>query len=640
MIKYLFSLSLLLAVSTTCFSQVIFTYGSNAVDKGEFLKAFNKNPSTEPDPRKAMKEYLDLYIKFKLKVQAAKDAGLQNDDNFKLEGENFKRQLTENLVNEQANINQLVLEAFERSQQDLLISQIFIEVPLNSDTASAYANIQKAYAALKAGKDFVETAGAYSTDPAIQQNNGEIGYITVFSLPYKMETVVYGLKPGQFSAPYKSAIGYHIFKVNDARPAAGKRTIRQILLPLAAGATEAEKAQVAHKADSLYQLAQQGVAFEQLAMQNNLDAATNNNGMTEVGTGQYSPGFEQQVFSLKATGDISKPFTTSYGYHIIKLLDIIPVGKDSADVMTKAALQEKIIQDGRLNIAKEKLLDKWMTATGYKPAAYNEKAFLAYTDSLVNNRPVTKVAGITAATALFSFAKQTVTLTDWADFVQASRTSNSLLLGKNYKEALNQFTRSSCSQYYRNHIEDYNPSVKEQLAEFNDANLLFAIMDKQVWSNASADSAGLHKYYQAHAASYTWQPGVSALFVTAANKEQADEVAAKIKANPANWKAITESYGTQVYADSSRYEKEQLPGHQSLRLEKGFAGTPEKNEQDNSWSFIYITEVHPNSAPRSFDDARGLVINDYQQVVEEKWVETLRKKYPVKINEAAVASLK
>ncbi len=44
--------------------------------------------------------------------------------------------------------------------------------------------------------------------------------------------------------------------------------------------------------------------------------------------------------------------------------------------------------------------------------------------------------------------------------------------------------------------------------------------------------------------------------------------------------------------------------------------------------------------PRSFEEARGLVLNDYQQVVEDKWIESLMKKYPVKINESVLNSIR
>jgi peptidyl-prolyl cis-trans isomerase SurA len=42
---------------------------------------------------------------------------------------------------------------------------------------------------------------------------------------------------------------------------------------------------------------------------------------------------------------------------------------------------------------------------------------------------------------------------------------------------------------------------------------------------------------------------------------------------------------------------------------------------------------------RSYDEAKGLVINDYQLLLEERWINQLKKKYPVKVNEAVVKGM-
>lgn len=82
----------------TGFGQTVFTYGTNAVSKNEFEKAFNKNPNINTDRRQALKEYLDLYINFKLKVKAAYDAKLQNEAAQIAELNNFKLQIADNFM--------------------------------------------------------------------------------------------------------------------------------------------------------------------------------------------------------------------------------------------------------------------------------------------------------------------------------------------------------------------------------------------------------------------------------------------------------------------------------------------------------------------------------------------------------------
>ena len=66
---------------------------------------------------------------------------------------------------------------------------------------------------------------------------------------------------------------------------------------------------------------------------------------------------------------------------------------------------------------------------------------------------------------------------------------------------------------------------------------------------------------------------------------------------------------------------------------------PLVNENDGTATFVKILKLYPDNQQRNFEEARGQVINDYQIFLEEKWIEQLKKKYPVKINEKIFQSL-
>src|SRR3954471_3879229 len=238
---------------STAHSQTLFTYGTKTVSKDEFLKAFNKNPDTTGTRNEKLKEYLGMYVNFKLKIQAAKDEKLNLEESYKSEADNFKNQLAENYINDQANINGLIKEAFERSKKDILLSQVFVEAKPGSDTTQANNQIKQAYTALQSGKDFADVASSYSTDEGVKNAKGQLGYITVFTLPYEIENMVYSLKPSGYSNIYRSGVGYHIFQNVNERPAVGKRKIQQLLLATPPGASDDRKS-TAQLADSIYQL--------------------------------------------------------------------------------------------------------------------------------------------------------------------------------------------------------------------------------------------------------------------------------------------------------------------------------------------------------------------------------------------------
>ena len=121
--------SLTIAVSTlvsTANAQTLFTYGNKSVSREEFIKAYSKNNTTEKPTEQSYREYYDLYTKFKIKVQAALDMKLDTLGSLQAELQNFRSQIAESFLNDEATIQELIDEAFVRSQKDIKLAHIFI----------------------------------------------------------------------------------------------------------------------------------------------------------------------------------------------------------------------------------------------------------------------------------------------------------------------------------------------------------------------------------------------------------------------------------------------------------------------------------------------------------------------------------
>jgi len=614
------------------FGQTLFTYGKKTVSKQSFLQAFNKNPSPDAERRKALDEYLNLYINYKLKVQAAIDESLDKQPTYIAESSNFKNQIAENIINEEVGIKKLIQEAFLRSQKDVFAAQVFVPFTSNGDTANAYNKIMDAYKDLQSGKDFETVATSYATDEAIKSTKGNLGYVTAFSFAYPFENEVFCLQKGQFGKPFKSNFGYHIFKNVTERKAFGKRKIAQILIATPPNSTEAEKINYKKTADSLYDAIVKGAAFDRLAVQFSDDKSTASNGgiIGDVSIGSFDPVFENKIFELEKMNDVTKPFETSFGYHIIKLLNIIEAPTDTSDTAAIATIQNQVENDNRLYAAKQAKVPYWKSLTQFKTASYNTTDLWKFTDSIRAGKSIKKVQTISDSTILFSFELQKIYVKDWTQFLLTVNNATT----NNYNNLMQQFIEQSCINYYKNNLYKYNKTMRQQTDEFNEANLLFAAMDKHVWGKAGENTTALQQYYQKNAQQYQWQPGFSALVVTAPNEQIAKELIEKIKTTPNNWRETVNSFGNNVIADSGRYEWEQQPIQQKITPQVGFISVPEKNEQDQSYTFLYITAIHQQKEQRAFDDARGLVMNNYQQILEQKWIAELKKKYPVTVNTA------
>ena len=616
-------------VSSISQAQTIFTYGNKQVTKQEFLRAFEKNPGNPLERKKSLKEYLDLYINFKLKVQAAYDAKLNNLENFKTESSNFKRQLAESLINEEADEKKLIAEAFNRSKKDIRVAQIFIDY--NKDTTAAKTQADKAFNLLKQGKSFEEVLNQFSNDDNNKKTKGEIGFITVFSVPYSIESEIYNLKTGQFSAPYKGKYGYHLFKNLGERKAWGRRKVAQIMLALPPDADEKMVKSKQVLADTIFQQLLRGDKFENLVAQysNDLHTANNNGVLPEVGIGHFDEQFEQKIYSLKKVGDYSAPYKSAYGFHILKLIEISePAQTAEEDVYIK----QKIEGGDRLALSKNNRQKKWQQLIKFKKSVYNDSTVYAYVDSFLNGKSLVSFGKRADSVVLFSFTKSNIYSKDFQTYSSMLIHTGNILSTKPYDVQMKEFEKQKCMEYYRDHYEEFNPAVNKQINEFEEANLLFVAMDKNVWSKASEDSLGLKNFYAHHTEKYLWNKGVSGILITVNNKDVAKDLSGKVKDNLAGWRTIVSSYGGVASADSTRYEYDNLPIKQKPEPKVGFMTTPEKSESDELYSFFVVTKVHETPSPRSFEEAKGLVINDYQNQLETEWIKALKLKYPIHIN--------
>lgn len=642
--KTLFIACSLLAF-TGSYAQPLFSFGKNKVGKEEFLRQFNRNLNPKEDNVKAMKEYLPLFINYKLKVQDAFDKRLDTQYNQKSELADFRRQIEDNYFSEEANVTELVNEALERSQKDLRLMDILIAFdPKNpKEVKEAEENAEKAMRKLEANTPFENVFDEFCNDKEFRDGSrGDLGWVTVFSLPYKVESEVYQLKVGQFTKPVRTSRAFHIFKLTAERKAAGKVRVAQMLFAYQPGATAEEKKTLLARAEQVYEQLKNGGDFTELAKTYSNDKTSYQSGgiMPEFGVGSYAPVFEDAAFSLAKRNDISRPFETAFGIHILRMIEHLPINADKNDPVAFSNMKQRVATDNRTEEAKTVLAKSLRTKIGYKPSkTLNQKSLWAFTDSSFAGRSVSGIKDVTPKTVLFSFAKQNITAANWNMFVKAVRGSVSDLSNKGYEELYEKYINVTAAEYYKNHLEDYNPDFKNQLQEFKDANLNFEVTEKMVWNKAAEDNAGLLKHYNANKAKYKWGPSVNAIIVTGTDKATTDSARQQMETNIGNWRTIAMQYENKLLADSNRFEQNQVPVEGKIDFKARIFTPTITNGQDSSQTFCYIVNSINEPGQRSFEEARGFVINDYQQVLETKWLDSLKKKYPVVINETVWQAL-
>jgi len=637
-------LTLLLVASSCLQAQTLFTYGNKSVAANEYVRAFNKvYPAPVTDKPKKMREYLDLYINSKLKIQEALVRGYDTMPAFKEEFAALRNQVIENYMSDAATMHGLVNEAFERSQKDINVQHIYIPYYLGvnfSDSPVVKLKIQEAFMELQAGKSFDEVAVKFSKDPSVAANKGHLGYITVFSVPYPFENIIYNLSPGKYSAPYKSNSGYHIFKNLGERKAIGRIRASQILIAIPPGSDDATKAILAKRVDSIYNRLQKGDDFGKLAtaFSNDVVSSASNGVMPEFGLGTYDPAFENVVFALATDGAISKPFITNHGYHIVKRMSVLPVltvkNKKSLDIIR--TLVEK---DGRARLAKDKLYNAALSKSGFKQFNVDQAMLQMYLDSVMASRPPSPANPVNKSTALFSVGGSTKTANDLFNYSILNRYYADGSGMKPFAVLNEEFKKNAVMEYYREHLEEFNEDFNAQMRELKDGNLFFDIMMREVWSTAQSDTAGQRNFYTQNKVRYKWNYSADAVIFYCGDEGTAKSVRDILVKDQSKWKEVLESFSDKVTSDSARFEITKIPGAQKATAKPGTITNIVKNKDDNSASFAVIFKIYPLSAQKTFEDARGDVISDYQDSIDKNWIADLKKKYPVKVNEDVLKTI-
>ncbi len=633
--------------STNAWSQPFITYGTNTVSKQEFLKAYNKNKTQVSDKEKSLREYVELYSNFKLKVKAAEELRLDTLAQIQYDISNFRDQVIENYLSDEKGIAKLTNEAFARSQKDLHVLHFSAPAPAGAtpaDTARAYAAITALYRALQDG-----TANEASLVEKFAGNTqvvkqSDFGFITAFTLPYEFENIVYSLREGEISKPYRSKNAWHIFKIKEQRPNVGLWSIAQILVSIAPDADATAKAAAQKKADEVYRLLMNGDSFSATAKIYSDDKLSylNAGELPEFGTGMYAGNFENEVFKLRADGDISKPFLTEYGYHIVKRLAQKPTPAAQNDEAYMFDLKQKVLKDARVNADKQQYIKETVAMLDTRRnSQVKENDLFRFADSLMKNPTVeqTKKFPISNKKVL-KVKSEDFTGADWLAFVREYKTNVAEYKGETNKELWDKFTEVSALGYYKKHLEEYNPEFRFQMQEFKEGNMLFEIMERNVWGKAINDSVGLLKYYNAHSSNFKWDASADVLIFNCSTAKVAEETMRALKKGK-NWRELAEeqSASASLQADSGRYEISQIIGNNYATTPTAGNYTAIVTNVDGTATFVKYVTLYEANQQRSFEEARGLVINEYQLELEREWLAQLKKKYPVKVNEKMIPEM-
>lgn len=595
---------------------VLFTIDNDAIHKEEFLRVYNKNIDIlEDEEQRDVNNYLDLFVNYKLKVTEALELGYDEKTEYKKELAEYKKQLLEPYLVDNTNLDFLVKQAYDRSLEDVNASHILVRVEDKStDTVKAYKKIMQAYQELGKGKSFESIALKYSEDPSASKNKGNLGYFTVFQMVYPFENAAYETKVGEYSKPFRTSFGYHIVKVHDKRKSQGKRIIAHIFK------REVDSINAKAKIYEIYNQLKSGEDFRHLARTQSDDRRSGMTGgdLGEVEATRLDKEFSRVVFlELDTIGQISNPFKSSYGWHIVKLQKKFSV---------------KSFEESKTNLTRRvKGSDRYSYFSHTVVDALKEKYNITvHEDALADFRRTTlEEAYIGLSKPLLSIEKETLGQEYFAYFLKGRRMTDELWA---------EFIDKQVLDYYKKFIEGTNESFIYAYQEYQEGLLLFYLLEDKVW-NKSKDSVAIEKYYNENPKNYTLNERIGGDIISSTDKKSIKKIKKLLKSGISidSISGIIETDSSiNAIVNSGEFDKENTLMPEKYKYDVGISKIFKSEE--NRYVLVNSNEILPVKV-QELSEVRGRVISDYQEYLEEEWVDELHQKYKVEFNDEVVQSL-
>ena len=663
--------------------EIVMEVGPEKVTLSEFETTFRKNNDDKVITEQYLDEYAELYVDFKRKVLFAKEKQMDTSQAFIRELAGYRRQLARPYLTDKNAEVALVDQAYQRMKSEVRASHILLNLDENalpSDTLVTYNKLMDLRSQILSGSSFASVAKANSQDPSAKTNGGDLGYFSAFRMLYSFESVAFNTDKGDISLPFRTQYGYHILKVEDVRVNRGEVKVSHIMIEEREDTSPKEIVANQEKIVQLKEAFAEGKTFEELVKFSADKSSAKNNGVLPMfSSGQMVSSFEDAAFALQNVGDITaEPVKTIYGWHFIKLLEkkSVPLFEDA-----KSDIERKIKRDSRSNQGKNALVKTIKKEYNFKEnfSSSTKNDFYTsrqnrlddvnfnYSSNLnlfykINFQNWDGSTYTTDGKTLFQLDNKNYTQDDFADYLEKNKTNTDpKTMVATINKMYNDWVEKTCLDYEDSQLENKYPEFKALMKEYHDGIMLFDLMDKKVWSKAISDSVGLKKYYDLTKENYVWGETVSASTFTCLNQDVVDRLNSLINnrysirnLSKRELDVISFGKGDQVYlSDNDIVNIINLSNPNNISLENNDYSKGDSQIVDQKWSVgltkpeehldgsvnvVHINEIKSGNI-KTFEEARGSVISDYQDYLESSWKKELEEKYPAIIFKDVLYSL-
>lgn len=695
--KRIIAFALLTAAAVALHAQsndpVVVEIAGQPIRKSEFMKEFlrsvGKDVNATPgvctfEKREALNNYVELFTNFRTKLYDAYQHGMDTTAELRNELATYRKEVAAPYLIDSATLDRLLHEAYERNHYALHAAHILVPcTPFDSpsDTAVAYKMAWSFYRRALEGETFWALARQANEfrfklenippDDPRRQDNGDLGCFTVFDMVYPFENIAYSLEPGEISEPGRTNYGYHVVKLFSKTPYFGNTSFQHIWVAERENASTAE-----FKIRSAYEQLAEGQDFNVVCRNYSDDHRTMNNGglLANMSVNQLPPEYLVELSRLQP-GEVSAPFHTSHGWHIVKLVkrenippfeEMLPIYKkrmarDQRNKETRTAFIEQSKAKYNFTDFTEAYIETIETPLRKKGKKNEPKEYMASLDesvALLNDSVFMKMwrfepSKVTDKRPLFRVGDNDYTTADLLRYIeQHMRPEEPYELRSYVEKKYQEFINYTVLAYADSHLEAENQEFRELMDEYRNGLMIFSYNEKYIWSKAILDTTGFddfywrtlptHRFDDEDAANYWWNDRAKVRVVQVADSNLLKpSVAAKLlkKAEKAGWD------------DGQLLAQLQAKAKQDSTLDKPLSVELQTVERDNQqllkasqwrpglhgqpsgrgYRLMFVEQLI-DAMPKSKLEARGFYVNDYQNYIEQQLLEQLKKQYNVKIH--------
>ncbi|MCR4659842.1 MAG: peptidylprolyl isomerase [Bacteroidales bacterium] len=681
-VRFIVSVALLLGANAVCAQNaadpVVFEIGGKKICKSEFMKDYLQSMSkttfdgmTAAEKHKSLMDYAELYVNFRCKLADAYALGYDTLPELKRELMTYRKELAAPYLIDSATMNASLREAYERNKYALHAAHVLVPVAQDAspaDTMKALREAENVYKRLMAGEDIYAVAQEIvaKNNPDYRPNpmEGELGTFTVFNMIYPFESAAYSLEPGQISKPVRTRYGYHVIKLFSKVKYYGRPTIAHIWLR-----SDVDSLQSAYGIQNFYQRLLDGEKFERVARgSDDMNTAGKGGELKSVEMNRIPPEYVVNLSELKE-GEFSKPFHTTFGWHIVKLVkaDSLPPfeqmlpyykqrfsrdqrAKAPQDVFVANAKEKYHFVDNTVEeykiVKKKKVITRPATASLAEVRSLLTDSVFSGTwecpDELILDRRPLFTLGDTAYTA--------VDFVHYLLYTQQIEAKYSLdtYLNDKYKRYID----GRLIFYADDHLEQEYPEFAELVDSYRHGLMIFKYNDTMVWSKAIYDTVGFNEFYKIESrkknindtsdAVYFWRTRARLKEVTV---DDSVTLAPK-KASRLIFKGLKKGWGStdlkealEAAADKSRRGQGRIEvaadiveqGNQTIIKDTEWSVGVYSRPNGKGYKYIIVERILEPSL-KELSEARGFYLNEYQNEVERRQSQKLRQRYNVTIN--------